>query len=151
MILQRDTRLETLAYHISGCHLFFILFLVNKRVNYPFCPESLDRFYTVALKRGFIDREAFVIWPDGIFDYFNCPIRIKTDSTWRPGEPHKYPPDYQIQPGEYEEWVMRYYEGGQWHYHFLGAQPHGYDAWGCSKAARVGELRSKRIYVDTAA
>lgn len=147
MILQKDPRLETVAYHEYGCYLFYILFLCNKVSNVLFTIKGLDKLYDIFVEHGWIDEDCYVLNPDAIFNYFEVPLRIKADCKWRPETPHKYPPDYKPKDGEFECILSRWLDPQRgWVYHFHGGRQ-GYDGYGVSRASTDGEIRSKRIFV----
>ena len=147
MILQKDPRLETVAYHEYGCYLFYIFFLANKVSNYMFTPGEMDKLYDVFVGHGWIDEDCYVLNASAIFNYLHVPLRQKMDCTWRPEDPHKYPPDYEPGDGEFAVTLSRYWNAKkkEWVYHFHGGRQ-GYDGYGLSRAAREGEVRSKRVF-----
>jgi hypothetical protein len=106
-------------------------------------PKEINEWISRAIDRGWIDPDCYVRNTNAIFDDFDTPLQLRIDGP----NGHKFPPDYQCAPDEYE--ALLWFSERWGTHHFTAGNGTGIvtlDPWGESRTVRDGELRSKRIF-----
>ena len=138
MILQIDERFTDDNIKRFGCYFMVILYYVNKIANIPFDPDKIQLIKSTLVSKSLMGNDCYIKDPQGIFDYFGLPVIYM-------GHEGKA---YQTKKAEFEVLCFKRFMGRRSYNHFVGGcNGHvTYDPMGYSKAVKLGQIDSKRIY-----